>query len=511
MEVVHELIYLLDRYSVRHIDVITNPRTAPDKKESRYHDYYIGMRENRWADEAAAAEAFGMEPDSKNWQRFKNEVKKRIANSLLFIEGDEQSISEYGKALITATQNWAVAKVCQARGAKKSFIEFANKTLDIAIKYELIDLVFEVTRTLKGGYYTNPSLRKEFGKMTTLSKIYTEAYMHELSIKDAFQEFLAPLADKKGTRLNAAEDAERIVNSFKELSINNKYLGFNYHFRMLHVYSKILRNKWAEALPIIKDATNLLKSKPFLQHSYYCAFLQQEVICFIMLKEPLIAQNSINEILVLHVEGTFGWFKTLELQTINSLYSQNYREAWDTYKLVTKHKLYNINVTPLDKETWRLFHAYLILLIRTNKLDVSPREKGDADKFRINSWLNDVGTLSLDKQGSNIPVLIFHTVFLLVEDRYDEYLNRMEALRKYKQRNLDPENEHYRTDCFIRLLDLFGENHSPKDLLQHASPLLKGLTSVSTDLLDSSFELEVMPYEHQWEWLLEVYTSRNKG
>lgn len=344
-----------------------------------------------------------------------------------------------------------------------------------------------------------------------MAEHYSIFYMQEIAIKNEFQNFAAPLVDKKGTRLDASNEASRIVDAFKDVGRENNFLIFNYHYRMLDVYSSLLANKWAEALIKITEAQTFFKSKPFLHYSYYSAFLQQEAVCSIMLKKYVQAEEVIKSSLAFHLEGTLGWFKSYELQTINSLYSQNYREAWDTYKLVTKHKLYNINVTPLDKETWRLFHAYLILLIRTNKLDVSPREKGDADKFRINSWLNDVGTLSLDKQGSNIPVLIFHTVFLLVEDRYDEYLNRMEALRKYKQRNLDPENEHYRTDCFIRLLDLFGENHSPKELLQHAAPLLKGLTSVSTDLLDSSFELEVMPYEHQWEWLLEVYTSRNKG
>jgi len=511
MEVVHELIYLLDRYSVRHIDVITNPRTAPDKKESRYHDYYAGTREGRWADDAEAAVAFGMEPESKNWQRFKNEVKKRVANSLLFIEGDEQSMSEYNRIYITTMQNWAVAKTCWVRGAKNSFHEFANKVLETSMRYEFIDIAFDVINALMTSYSTNSSKKKEYNKVKDLFDTYLKYYLQEIEIRQTYQEFINPLTDKKGARFNAATQAAVSVEKHKYLIDKNNTYMFNYYYRILDLYSSILANKWVEALSKIELAKKFFKTKSFTNLSVYALFIQQEAICNIMLKNYKIANSVILECLKTFTEGTYNWFKTNELQVVNSLYSQNYREAWDTYKLVTKHKLYNINVTPLDKETWRLFYAYLVLLIRQGKLELSPREKGDAEKFRINSWLNDVSTLSLDKQGANIPVLIFHTVFLFVEDRYDEYVNRMEALRKYKQRNLDPENEHYRTDCFIRLLDLFAENHSPKVLLQEAAPLLKGLYSVSTDLLDSSFELEVLPYEHLWEWLLEVYETRRAG
>lgn len=511
MEVVHELIYLLDRYSVRHIDVITNPRTAPDKKESRYHDYYAGTREGRWADDAEAAVAFGMEPESKNWQRFKNEVKKRIANSLLFIEGDEQSMSEYNRMQTMATQQWAVAMTCWLRGAKKTYLEFAYKALDIAQKYEIIEQAMIITLHLKHSFVSDFTMRKEYERLNKLSNIYFDAFVQEQKAKDAYEVLLLPLLNKKGKRKEASILALELFENLKKASPNNNFIYFNQLLTEIHMYASLLNHNWKEALYVIEEGKKFIQQKPFFKQGFYLTLSLQEIVCNIMIKNYEIIEPKIQEILKLIPEGTYNWFKTNELQVVNSLYSQNYREAWDTYKLVTKHKLYNINVTPLDKETWRLFYAYLVLLIRQGKLELSPREKGDAEKFRINSWLNDVSTLSLDKQGANIPVLIFHTVFLFVEDRYDEYVNRMEALRKYKQRNLDPENEHYRTDCFIRLLDLFAENHSPKVLQQEAAPLLKGLYSVSTDLLDSSFELEVLPYEHLWEWLLEVYETRRAG
>ncbi len=110
-----------------------------------------------------------------------------------------------------------------------------------------------------------------------------------------------------------------------------------------------------------------------------------------------------------------------------------------------------------------------------------------------------------DKRGANIPVLIFQALFLLYDGRFDDFDNRVEALRKYRQRNLAPESEHFRTDCFIRLLEnvtKYGYRHQAVE--KAAVPLLEKLHSVSNDLLDRSFEIEVVPYERQWEWVRDI-------
>ena len=131
--------------------------------------------------------------------------------------------------------------------------------------------------------------------------------------------------------------------------------------------------------------------------------------------------------------------------------------------------------------------------------------KGDAEKFRLSSWVNSISLIVQDKRGANIPVLIFQALFLLYDGRFDDFDNRVEALRKYRQRNLAPESEHFRTDCFIRLLEnvtKYGYRHQAVE--KAAVPLLEKLHSVSNDLLDRSFEIEVVPYERQWEWVRDI-------
>ena len=152
-----------------------------------------------------------------------------------------------------------------------------------------------------------------------------------------------------------------------------------------------------------------------------------------------------------------------------------------------------------------MFYGYLCLMARLQILPLSPREKGETEKFRLSSWLNDLPLHSTDKRGANIPVLILQTLFLLTEGRLDEFENRTEALRKYRQRNLDPGAQHLRTNCFIRLLESVPKHgYLLKHILQESDKWLETMRIGKTNILDYSYELEIVPYERQWEWAVEV-------
>lgn len=197
-----------------------------------------------------------------------------------------------------------------------------------------------------------------------------------------------------------------------------------------------------------------------------------------------------------------------ELATINALYAGNYSEAWQIAKSAWQHERLSV-ISPLDQESWRVYQGYLLYLAKLGKIDLSPREKGEIPRFRLSAWLNDLPLYSQDKRGANIPILILQTLFLLQENRWDEFDKRVEALRKYRQRNLDPASEHFRTDCFIRLLEIIpAYGYDLPKITERARPLLDKLRSVSVDILDRGFEVEVLPYEQQWKLATEMLESR---
>jgi hypothetical protein len=242
------------------------------------------------------------------------------------------------------------------------------------------------------------------------------------------------------------------------------------------------------------------------------AMLNQKIGALIMLGQYEEGAVCITQALGLCIEGTPRWFKCRELSVTKDLYAGTYGAAWETVKEILKHERLN-TISLIDQETWRLYQGYLRLLVQRGIIPLSAEEKKALGKFKMQVWLNDLLLVTQDKRGSNIPIIILQVHFLVLEKCFDELDARVEAIAKYRQRNLDPHSEHYRTDLMIDLLKLLLKyNHDIPVLQQLATPILEDMYKVGVDISDRTFEIEPVPYERQWEWLVqEIGEAPEKG
>ena len=501
MDTLHEIIHLLDRYKVRQIEVLTN---TPEGKESRYFECYVGMRDGRWESEDDMALYFGLEPGSKAFTRFKNEVRKRLQNSILFIDTSLPEFNDYNRAGITLTQQWAIAKVLMFRGARKAFIEMAEQVLRVAIHFEFLDIVEEVLQLLITSIMPFPQFNKDFPKYLKMYEEYTAAHDAEKVVWKSITLLIWPLVTKKGIPAEHLEPIRQKVESLRPLADRFQYTYLQSHFRTMELYSAIFSNNWEEALEIARKAKAFFEAKPFRPIHHINKFALQESACLITLHRFQEARVLCRESMDILAEGVVSWFKFWEMETVAAFQGCEYADAWQSVKAAMRHPRFD-TISVMDQESWRVFYGYLCLMSRLHILPLSPREKGEAEKFRLSSWLNDLPLHSTDKRGANIPILILQTLFLLAEERLDEFENRTEALRKYRQRNLELDSEHLRTDCFIRLLESIPKNnYQLKRILHESEKWLGKMKMGKTNILDYSYELEIIPYERQWEWTVNL-------
>lgn len=504
METLKELIGFLDRYKVRQIEVLTNNPTKSDKQETRYFECYVGMREGRWANEEEVARHFGLELDSKAYNRFKNEVKKRLLNSVLFVDTSLPEFSDYARAAITLSQQWAVAKTLVSRGLNQLFIELSFKLLDGAIKYEFLPEIVEISRLLKARLAHYPQYVRDYQRASAIFEQYYPAFLAEVRIRNAYESVIHPLSLKKGLPSEVGQQVGELIRELQPLADAFNYLIPNFTFRLLQIFAATYNKNWPEAIRLADEALDFVETKTFVHRMFRLSMLHQKANCQVMTGQFEAAEITLKEALPLSEEGTTNWFKTQEVLLVNALYAEDYSRAWNLWKDNSRHPRYFV-MPALDQETWRLYQGYLFLLVKLGKLDVSPREKGEIEKFRLSSWLNDLPLHSQDKRGANIPLLILQALFLLHADRLDEFDNRVEAMRKYRQRNLDHPTEHLRTDCFIRLFELVPKHgYQPEAIARAAEPWLERIQQESIDLLNGAYEVEIVPYERQWQWVMEV-------
>ena len=504
MEVLKEMAYTLTRYQVRQVDVITNPDTKPSKKDSRYWDAYLGLREQRWHDDEGFAAHFGMEYPGKSYNRFKNELKDRLWNTLLYTEGVGRDHHEYMAINHDLLQKWAVAEVLKARGAFKAFRELASECLVTAQKYELVKMVVDIAASIKAHCFMSPNLKKEYQRVKAIYAAYWPVYLAEVQLRNAYEGFLSELAIAKGYKKHYAPMAEHLVAEFKYAAATYQMIQLQFHYRLIHFYAKVLCHDWANALTIADEAIIFFGSKKFQVPSYLIGFHHQKVSCLLMLGRHEEAKMVLDNMLHFAPPDSSHYFKNRELAAVNALYAERYSESWSLCKEALRHERFE-KIPPMDQESWRIYYGYLYFLVQTGRLELPASEKGDLPKFRLSSWLNDLPLHSIDKRGGQIPVLILQALLLFSEGRWEELENRIEALRKYRQRNLDPHDEHFRTNCFIQLLELLPKYaHNLRALPEAAAPWLKKLSSAPLDILDRTYEIEVVPYERQWGWVMET-------
>jgi len=382
-------------------------------------------------------------------------------------------------------------------------MERGYKCLKLAIELEDVIIVVETARLLSKLIISRPQYHKEHDDIVDIIRTYIPALMAEIEIQLAYEKFMKDLVVKKGYKVTYAAQAQALVTTFEQKAAQFPHIGFQMYYTVLKIYHKALLHDWKAVVQVADETITFFQAKKYPTIHHTGAILNQKIIALIMLRQYEEAADCIAHNLTLCTQGIPRWFKCRELSVVKDLYAGTYEAAWETVKETFKHERYTALPAPAQ-ESWRLYYGYLSLLVRRGLIPLSARERSVLGKFRMQAWLNDLPLLSQDKSGSNIPVIILQVHFLVSEKRFDELESRVEALCKYRQRNLDPQSEHFRTDVMIDLLKLLPKyyNHIPT-LQQQAAPLLELLSTVGEDISDRTFEIEPVPYERQWEWLLQ--------
>ena len=144
-----------------------------------------------------------------------------------------------------------------------------------------------------------------------------------------------------------------------------------------------------------------------------------------------------------------------------------------------------------------MFNAYIQFLIKLKMV-----EPADGSEFRLNKFLNQVPEYSRDKQGINIPILLIQILFFLVEKKHNRIIDRMESLNLYAYRHLKKDDS-FRSQCFIRMLsELVKADFKRKGTVFRTEKILGKMKAVLFETFPGSTEIEIIPYEHLWEVVL---------
>lgn len=499
MEELKSLVSTITKNKVKQIDVIGNTGSSQSQVQLLYDAIASGKITE--ADEIAPT----FFPDNENAQfytsRLRKKLKKRLINTLFFIDVNQENFNQHNRAYFTCYKEVAAAKILIGLHARPAAIPIAEKALKSVLKYEFVELVLNLAKELRLHYGTITGDRKKFEEMDVIVEKYSVILAAEIEAEKYYADILSHYVTSKASNLGLKDTVSNYAAKLSELSKNISSPRFNFITYIILELKHEVINDYVNTLKICQEAMAYFETIQEKVPIYYLfTFALKMLICHIQLKNYDDAQIAVEKCASLSREGTMNWFVTWDYAMQLAFHSGKYQNAYDIYeKVVQEGSLSKQNAS--IRERWHMHEAYVFYLILIKK--IIPEKGSHSKAFRLNKFLNEVPVYSRDRRGAYISILVLQILFLLQEEKFGDIIDRTEALNTYTYRYLR-QDDTFRSNCFIKMLMTLPEcSFHKKAVIRKAEKYSKRLQEVPLNVANQSAEIEIIPYETLWEFVLE--------
>lgn len=496
MKKLQEIAHVLKKYRAQKIEVINGVGKNPATKVEQLYQLLI---QDKVVDDEGAAELLGFAGKHVgNYRRVKGKLEQQMLSSLFFLDPKHISVDKYAR--LKCLKDWFAAKVLIYENRQLAGAHLAKKVLLKAQKYEYEDIAMDICYYLRRYYGINKRDEKLYNKYNHLYYKYRE----EREGKELADEYRIMLYNLYYNREPAEEIFERGNKYYNDLlPYLEKHDNLNLH--LLAFFIRLLTfgvvYDFNNVLKTAEKAIQFLKEKPLTGSIYIGPLYMEKLTAHIQLRQFEEGTKTAEEAAQYFVKGKHNWDIFQMNKFMLALHTQQYQEAYIVYnERVNDQGLKFLSAH--QREMWIIFEAYIHYLLELGKIRNIDGNKSFAN-FKSARFINNVPTFSKDKKGLNIPILIIHFLFLIKNGKYNQAIDRLEALEKYTTRYVK-KGDHYRSNCFIKLLIKIADaNFHPVRSRRHGAKMLKKLNEVPLNFTNQQFEVEIIPYEYLWELAIE--------
>ena len=173
--------------------------------------------------------------------------------------------------------------------------------------------------------------------------------------------------------------------------------------------------------------------------------------------------------------------------------AEKFHQATNVFRSVRVNKNYH-RIADIDKQRWTIYRVYL-LFVNDSKL---VKWGFDLEKYKEQD-----PRFEKEYQGYNIATLVIQFLLYFREADVQNLKIKLNLLSQLSSVHLD-KRHNYRNSIFIRMLEILVEkNYEHKSVLDKGSNYLSKLKKTQIPQ-DWHLELEIIPYEKLWEYILNI-------
>ncbi len=510
MEELQELIRFISKNKIKQLDW-AGPGSKLGIGTGLTLKLYEGIAGGKFYSEEDVANFFFPSSSRKDQyaKRLIQKLKNRLYNTLYFIDLNQPKFNNIQQAYYQSHKDYATYKILLGHNLIASSISLGEEAIQRAQKFGFPYLTMELARNLMIQYGVIGTNEKKARYYQTLMFEQFELYQAEIRTEAYFQELAVHFSRSRSSKPEMAKMANQYADEVEQyLKRFQTYRLVLNGYRVLSMRYQI-ENDYENTIAVSRRALDIIENDPTLNTQtalliFYFNILQS---C-IQLRRLEEGEQAAQKCLKLVPEGSNNWFSVLELHLMLAFHTNKFQKAYEVLRLAIQHP--DLKKLPdAIQEQWIIYKAYVQYFISIGKISSTGKEQ--IQSFRIGKFLNEVPTFSKDKRGVNISIIVIQILFLLAKTEFGEVIDRVETLNMYRHRYLRRDDT-FRSNCFIQmLLQIPAANFNRIATVRRTQKLMDQLKNVPIETARQSGEIEVIPYETLWRFVLQSLELKPKS
>lgn len=453
-------------------------------------------------DEDALLLLYQTKEDNSTYRKLKSNLRDRLLDRLLHLDTSSKSFSDYQQAYYECHKNWASVKLLTGQNMNVAAMSLAKKLLKQTVKYDFVLLSMDITSYLRIQYALREGNDKRFGEANEQFSYFRQVYDAECLAEEMYVLLVAK-------HINSRSPKEQIAKTIEGYYARIEPFLQNFAPYRLHLYGRLIglmryttTHNFADALTACDDAIRFFSAKPYEARVPIQIFWYEKLICHVQLRHFEEGREAARQCAIYLKDGTFNWFKYMELVVKLAMHTGQYQDACETILAVPAHPRHEF-LPENVKEIWRINEAYLYMLIVLGKVKPPP---GYA--FKSGRLFNKLPIFSKDKAGMNIAILIIRFLLLIAENKRPQLYDELESLDQYCYRYIKTLQTQRRFNFIKALLQIPAGHFDWEEVEKRARRYMDKLKDMPVQVADQVDEIEIIPYENLWELARELVQRR---
>ena len=307
MKNLKEIASLITKQKIRKIEIFDEKYL--ENSGSKFNQLFEGLQHNRFRNDREAAKyLYNCSPGEAKYRQLKSRFRKRLLNTLFFIDASKKVVSNYERALAACNKDWALVNLLLAYQAEKPAYQLARQTLTTAKKFQITDVAMNCCRILKHEAAQNGNL-KAFNEYLTDFNKYKDLLEAEAQSEQLYQKVLlnyllqveqtAEVEEISHELLSLSEIHESAVISY------NMYLVWIIKFEIEENYTQVIEVCEQAELSLAKNETQLILDKQII-------FQTKKMLSFLNLSDYTNGRINAEKCLNNYPRGSKVWFRFME-------------------------------------------------------------------------------------------------------------------------------------------------------------------------------------------------------